>query len=196
MTDRADRLCRTAERNCARADARLLREGLRLGVHELRPDLFGNDQRHNRRRPAGRSGRRALGAAAGHSRRRSRSGVRRCGKGRRRHRQADLQLPRRPALPVHRPVGKRARGVERALGRRLCPGMMSNSVGDAVDARAAGWVNRETSRPREGLRVKLQEARIASFRKPALGHDNVRFRASASELVPVDGTSSRVRTLG
>jgi len=66
--------------------------------------------------------------------------------------------------------------------------MMSNSVGDAVDARAAGWVNRETSHPREGLRVKLQPARIASFRKPALGHDNVRFRASASELVPVDGT--------
>ena len=29
------------------------------------------------------------------------------------HRQADLQLPGRPALPLHRSVGKRARRVER-----------------------------------------------------------------------------------
>ena len=59
----------------------------------------------DRRRAAGRSGRRALGAAAGDPRRRSRSGVRRGDQGRRHDRQADLLLPGRPPVPFHRSGG-------------------------------------------------------------------------------------------
>ena len=56
MADAAHRLCRIAERHRARADARFLCEGVRLGVHRLRARLFGDHQRRRRpraQRPAG-----------------------------------------------------------------------------------------------------------------------------------------------
>ena len=59
-----DRLCRASERDGARIDPRILRKGVRLGLHRLRPDLFGDDQRDDRRRPPGRSRRCPVGAAA------------------------------------------------------------------------------------------------------------------------------------
>ena len=98
-------------------------------VHRLRADLFGDDQR---RRPT--SACRAirptrlsaplpvirvddLEAAF--------DAVTKAGGD---DRQADLQLPRRPALPFHRPVGKRARGVERDLAATSRPRMRADAI--------------------------------------------------------------------
>ena len=133
---------------------------LRLGVHRLRPDLFGDDQRNDRCRPAGRSRRCAFGAAAGHPGRRSRGGVRCRDQGRRRHRQADLQLPGRPALPVHRSVGQRARRLERDLARRSAPRDARRRGGDRVDARMARQDRLRHRRCGERLAIELQPAGV------------------------------------
>src|SRR5207249_2520937 len=42
---RTHRLCRASERDRARADPRLLRQGVRLGLHRLRAGLFSNHER-------------------------------------------------------------------------------------------------------------------------------------------------------
>ena len=108
------------------------------------PTYSATDQRHDRRRPSGRSVRRALGAAAGGPGRRSRSRVR-CGdQGRRDDRQADLLISGRPPVSFHRPGRERARGVERGLTRlRLRPRVRADPIGDRVDARLGIEIDRQ-----------------------------------------------------
>ncbi len=128
----------------------------------------------------------AFSAIAGHPRRRSRGGFRcrECRWGR--DRQAHLQLPRRPALPLHRPVGQRACSLERDLAGGSGPGMGSHAIADTVDAGLASKVDGEPACARERLAVELEPARRTTPGQPPVGHRDVCCRARLCQPGPVD----------
>ncbi len=129
---------------------------------------------------------------AGDSRRGSRGGVRRGIQGRRNHRQADLQLPRRPALPLHR-------------SRREASSRCGASASARFPSTGARRRDRRRCRPRDHCRDRSRGRRCSQARcgrasasagcsRAAAGgrHGDVRIRAGARQVVQSICVAERV----
>ena len=158
------------------------------------PDLCRDAHRRHRHRPPGRRRRGDRGAAAGDRRRRSRGGV---GRGRAQAGgtivRADLRLPRRPPLPLHRSRRATSSLASRRdstlavalLGDRLRPGCRPTC--SATVATRGGVAEVIASPP-----VRREQAAVgacsqrggAAARQPAVGHDDVGLGAGADQPVP------------
>src|SRR5262245_53624124 len=68
----------------------------------------------------------------------------------------------------------------------LGPGMSAEALRYRFHFRLALEVDRDPASLPEGVAVQLQPARLATARKPAIGHDDVGFTASPDDRAPID----------